>query len=176
MDDIDLITQALHDGKTSEEIDKIFSDADAAFVPKVQAMLGSDGLAQYQAYSQNLGTSLTALQFKDSLTGSDDAKAAKITQLSQLMQQQTQTALSAAGLPSDYQVVPILNFRNIASETTEAQSLALLDSIYAGVASQASSFLSPDEMQKFQEFRSNAIANSRTVLTMNRQLMAPITK
>jgi RNA polymerase sigma factor (sigma-70 family) len=176
MDNIDLVTQALHDGKSGNDLDQMFSTANAALEQKVQAQLGDDGLAQYQDYTKNLLSTLTAEQFNGMLTGDDAAKAAKTQQLTQLLQQQSQTTLAAAGLPADYQTVPILNFRNIASETDADQDLTLLDNIYAGVESQAGSFLSPDELAKFQQFRTNAISNNRTILTMNRKLMAPISQ
>ena len=49
------------------------------------------------------------------LTGDDAAKQAKGKQFYQAMQEETQAALLSVGLPPDYQTVPILNFRNIAS-------------------------------------------------------------
>jgi RNA polymerase sigma factor (sigma-70 family) len=176
MGNIDLITQALHDGRTPAELDQIFSGADADFLQKLQALVGPDNAAQYQEFTKNLDATLTAQQFKAMMTGDDDAKAAKSDQLTQLMEQQTQSALAAAGLPADYQALPILNFRNIASETVANQNITLLDTIYGNVAAQAGSFLSPDELAKFQEFRTTAINNSRAALNMNRQMMAPVSK
>ena len=70
----------------------------------------------------------------------------------------------------------MLNFANIASEEQAAQSLQLMDSIYAQVAARASTFLSADELNKFQEFRTNAIQRSQTMLLVNRKMMAPISK
>jgi RNA polymerase sigma factor (sigma-70 family) len=176
MDNIDLITQSLHDGKTPEELPQVFASSDAALLQNVQDLIGADGLAQYEDYTKNLGSTLTAQQFKSSLTGDDAAVAAKTTQLTQLMEQQTQAALASAGLPADYQTVPILNFQNIASAQEAEQNLNLIDGIYASVAAQAGSFLSPDELAKFQTFRTNAISTSRMVLTMNRQMMAPLSQ
>ena len=176
MDNIDLITQSLHDGKTADQLGQEFSPLNATLLENVQALVGADGLAQYEDYTRNLGSSLTAQQFKTSLTGDDAAVAAKTTQLTQLMEQQTQAALASAGLPADYQTVPVLNFQNIASAQQADQSLSLLDGIYASVAAQAASFLSPDELAKFQLFRTNAISNSRMVLSMNRQMMAPLSQ
>jgi hypothetical protein len=51
-----------------------------------------------------------------------------------------------------------------------------LDGIYDRVAARGSSFLDEKEMKKFQEYRTNAIKNSQTLLMMNRQMMAPIAK
>ncbi len=176
MNNIDLITQALHDKSSPGELDSIFSSADTALAQKIQAEMGDDALAQYQDYTKNLLSTLTAAQFGSLLTGTDAEKAAKTAQLTQLLQQQNVAALAAAGLPADYQTVPILNFRNIASEAEADQNLALLDTIYANTEAQAGSFLSPAELAKFQTFRTNAINTSRNALNMNRQVMAPISQ
>jgi RNA polymerase sigma factor (sigma-70 family) len=176
MDSIDLITQTLHDNKTRGEIDQLFSTLDSAFRDQVETLLGPDGLAQYQDYTKNLASTLTAAQFAGSLTGDPATVADKKSQLIQAMQQATQSALSAAGLPADYQTVPILNFGNIASAEESAQSLQLLDNIYGQVAANAGTYLNADELNKFQEFRTNAIQSSQAQLLMNRNLMAPISK
>jgi RNA polymerase sigma factor (sigma-70 family) len=176
MDSIDLITQALHDNKNQGEIDQLFSAQNSALQDKLLALVGPDGLAQYLDYTKNLASTLTAAQFAGSLTGDPATVADKKSQLLQAMQQATQSALAAAGLPADYQTVPMLNFGNIASEEEGAQSLQLLDSIYGQVAASASTFLNADELNKFQEFRTNALKSSQTMLIMNRKLMAPISK
>jgi hypothetical protein len=49
----------------------------------------------------------------------------------------------------------------------------LLESIYERAATRVPSFLGPDEVKKFAEFRAKAVANSRAALTMNRRMMAP---
>jgi hypothetical protein len=41
-------------------------------------------------------------------------------------------------------------------------------------AALAGSFLSPEELSKFQEFRATAINNNRAALSINRNMMAPI--
>ena len=176
MNSIDLITQALHDNKKQSEVDQMFSALNSGFQEQVQALLGPDGLAQYQDYTKNLASTLTTSQFASGLTGNPEELADKKTQLTQAMQQATQSALAAAGLPADYQTLPILNFGNIASEEEGAQSIQLLDNIYGQVASNAGSFLNPEELGKFQQFRSNAIQSSQATLLMNRQLMAPISQ
>ena len=176
MDNVDLITQALHDDKSPAEVGQIFSASDTAFQGKLQALLGDDALTQYQDYTKNLGSTLTVAQFVDSLTGDPATVADKKSQLLQAMQQATQSALAAAGLPADYQTVPMLNFANIASDEKGVQSLQLLDSIYGQVAASASTFLNADELNKFQEFRTNAINSSKAQLLMNRKLMAPFSK
>ena len=176
MNSVDLITQALHDNKKQGEIDQLFSAQNSALQDQMQALLGPDGLAQYQDYTKNLASTLTASQFAGNLTGDAAAVADKKSQLTQAMQQATQSALSAAGLPADYQTIPMLNFANIASEEEGAQSLQLLDNIYAQVAASASNFLNAEELGKFQEFRSNAIQSSQAQLVMNRKMMAPISQ
>ena len=176
MDGVDLTTQALHDNRTRSEIDQLFSTQNSAFQEQVQALLGPDGLAQYQDYTKNLDSTLTAAQFAGNLTGDPAMVADKKSQLTQAMQQATQSALTAAGLPSDYQAIPMLNFANIASAEEGAQNVQLLDNIYGQVAANAGSFLSPEELAKFQEFRSNAIQSSQAQFIMNRQLMAPISQ
>ena len=176
MDNIDLITQALHDGKSQSEVKQIFSAADTALQGKVQTLLGDDALAQYKNYTQNLASTLTVAQFQGELTGDKAAKEEKKKQFEEVMQQETAAALKSAGLSADYQVFPILNFGNIASEGEANQNLNLLDGIYASVATRSSSFLTPEELASFQTFRTNALNNSRMALTMNRNLMAPLSK
>ncbi|MGD0814020.1 MAG: sigma-70 family RNA polymerase sigma factor [Verrucomicrobiota bacterium] len=176
MNNIDLITQALHDNKTRGEIDQMFSAQNSGFQDQVQALLGPDGLAQYQDYTKNLASTLSASQFAGNLTGDPATVADKKSQLTQAMQQATQSALAGAGLQSDYQTIPMLNFANIASEEEGAQSVQLLDNIYGQVAANAGSYLSAEELTKFQDFRSNAIQSSQAQLIMNRKLMAPISQ
>jgi RNA polymerase sigma factor (sigma-70 family) len=174
MENVGHVTAILRDKPAAEQMNQIFADQDAVLQQQVQALLGPEGAAQYQDYSKNLLSTLTAQQFKDMMTGTDEAKDEKSKQLSQLMQEEVQTALAGAGLPADYQTVPMLNFRNIASEQQGEQSLKLLDDIYQRVATRSSSFLSADELAKFQEFKTTAINNNRAALTLNRTLMAPI--
>ena len=174
MDSIDLITQSLHDKKSRAEIDRLFSSQDLVLRNQVATLLGQEGLAQYLDYSKDLVTSLTAMQFDGNLTGENEAKADKRKQLSQALQEETRAALTAAGLPADYQAVPLLNFRNIASEEQAEQSLKLLEGIYARVAGRANAFLDAEELKKLQEFTAKAIENNRAALLMNRKLMAPI--
>jgi RNA polymerase sigma factor (sigma-70 family) len=174
MENVGHVTAILRDKPGAEQMNQIFADQDATLLQQVQALLGPDGAAQYQDYSKNLLSTLTAQQFKDMLTGSDAAKEDKSKQLTQLMQEEVQAALASAGLPADYQTIPMLNFRNIASEQQGDQSLKLLDDIYQRVATRGGSFLSADELAKFQEFKTTAINNNRAALTLNRTLMAPI--
>ena len=174
MQNVDTITTALRDKPAKEQLDQAFAAQQAQLQQQVSEMLGPDGLAQFNDYSKNLTSTLTALQFKDQMTGTDAEKEAKAQQLTRLMQAETTSALASANLPADYQVLPIMNFANIASEDQGAQSLKLLENIYARVTSQSGSFLSPDELEKFQKFTATAISNNRMALTMNRSMMAPI--
>ena len=176
MDNMDLITQTMHDGKTQAEVRQIFSASDTAFQGNVQALLGDDALTQYQDYTKNLGSTLTVADFAGSLTGDPATVADKKSRLLQAMQQATQSALAAAGLPADYQTVPLINYANIASAEQGAQSLQLWDNIFGQVAASASTFLSADELNKFQEFRTNAINRTQVQLLVNQKLTAPISK
>jgi hypothetical protein len=173
---IDQVTTALRDKLTPEQTDRLFVAQEAALQDQIQTLLGSDGLAQYQSYTKTLLGSLTTAQFGPMLTGSNAEKAQKSKDLFKAVQEETTAALTGAGLTADHQVVPILNFRNIASEQTAEQSLRLLDDIYQQVAARSGAFLSADELTSFQKFRGSAITNSRAALALNRTMMAPISK
>jgi RNA polymerase sigma factor (sigma-70 family) len=170
---IEHITALLRDAKSPAEVDGLFAGREAALLKEVQALLGSEGLAQYQDYTRNLASHATAEQFKAKLTGDAAGKEEKAKQLYQLMQEETQSALATAGLGPDFQTAPMLNLRNIASETIAESSLKLLDGIYERVTERASAFLSPEEINKFSEFRKTAINGNRMALTVNRKMMAP---
>ena len=174
MDNIDVITQALHDKKSRSEIEQLFSAQDSALQAKVATLLGPEGLAEYKDYSKNIVTEITSVQFEKSLTGDTEAKADKKAQISRTMQEEIQSALAAAGLSADFQTLPMLNFRNIASEEFGEQSLKLMDNVFERVSSRAAAFLTPDELKKWQEFGKAAVDNNRTALLMNRKMMAPI--
>lgn len=174
MDNIDLITQALHDGKTRGEIDQIFANSEQQLEGNIGSLLGDDAVTKYKDYNQNLASTLSSDQFESMLTGDTSEKAQKKAQIQEIMQEETVAAVQNAGLPSDYQVVPMLNFANIASPEEGEQSLAMLDGIYSNVEARSSSFLTPGEMASFQSFRTNAISNSRAALSVNRTMMAPL--
>ena len=142
----------------------------------MQALLGDDALTQYQDYTKNLGSTLFVESFGASLTGDPATVTDKKNRLLQAMQEATQSALAAAGLPADYQTVTVMNLGNIASEEACAQNLQLKDNILGQVAARASAFLNTDELNKFQAFRAEAIKNSQTMLLMNRKMMAPISQ
>jgi RNA polymerase sigma factor (sigma-70 family) len=176
MDNLDLSTQALQDGKSQAEVRQIFSASETAFQGKVQALLGDDALTQYQDYRENLGSTLTVGDFAGDLTGDPATVADKKSRLIQAMRQATQSALATAGLPANFQMMPILNSANVASAEQGAQSLQLWDSILGQVAASASNFLTADELNKFQEFRTNVINSTQAQLLVNQKLTAPISK
>jgi hypothetical protein len=174
MENVGHITTVLRDKPTPEQMNELFAGQDAALQEKLQALLGPDGQAQYQDYTKNLLSTLTSEQFKGMLTGDDAVKEQKSKQLAQVMQEETQAALASAGLPADYQTVPMLNFRNIASEQEGERSLKLLEDISHRVSARVGSFLTSEELAKFQEFETTALNNNRAALNLNRTLMAPI--
>lgn len=174
MNNVDHITTALRDKLTPDQMNTLFATQDAALQQQVGALVGPDGLAQYQDYTKNLLATLSAEQFKGMLSGTEAEKEQKSNQLRQLLQEGTRSALANAGLPADYQTVPMLNFGNIASEQQGEQSLNLLNDIFQRAAAGASSFLSAAELAKFQQFTATAISNNRGSLSMNRAFMAPI--
>jgi len=176
MENIDRITEVLRDGKGAAEMEKVFAQQEAALKQKLQALLTPEEYAQYEDYTHNIASHLTAEQFKGMMSGEKEAKDEKAKQLYALMQEETKAALAEAGLPADFQTVPTLNFLNIASEEYGERTLNLLDGIYARVAARAGSFLSPAEVEKFGEFRGMAINGNRMGLTLNRKMMAPGSK
>jgi len=173
MENVDHVGALLRDGKSREEIDQVFTAQEAAMMEKVTALLGPEQLSQYQDYTKNLASYLTAEQFKGEMGGDKAAKDEKSKQLYEVMQQETRAVLGELGLSEDFQTLPILNFRNIASEQDAERNLRLMDTIYERAATRVPSFLGPDEVKKFNEFRAKAVSNSRAALTMNRRMMAP---
>ncbi len=173
MENVDHVTAVLKEGKSPEEMDRVFAQQEADLRDKVKSLIGPDGFAQYQDYTQNLGSYLTAEQFKSQLTGDPAAKEEKSKQLYQLMREQTAAALGEAGLAADFQTLPILNFRNIASEQEAEKNLKFMEHIYDRVSAQAAGFLSSEEIQKFGEFRIKAMEAQRMSLVMNRKMMTP---
>jgi RNA polymerase sigma factor (sigma-70 family) len=176
MNNLDLTVQALRDHKSQAEVRQMFSALDTSFQGKVQALLGDDALTQYQDYTKNLGSTMFVESFGATLTGDPETVADKKSRLLQVMKDATQSALTAAGLPADYQTMTAMNPCNFASEEEGEQSLQLKDNILADVAARASVFLSADELSKWQELRTTAIKNSRNFILMERKLMAPVSQ
>jgi RNA polymerase sigma factor (sigma-70 family) len=102
MESVDYVGAALRDHKSREEIDRLFGAQEAALQDKVKALLGEEGLAQYQDYTRSLGSHLTAEQFKAQMSGDKAAKEEKSRQLYQIMREETAAAIAAAGLPAEY--------------------------------------------------------------------------
>ncbi len=174
MESVGLVTTTLRDKPAADQMESMFAAQDKAMLAQVESLLGPDGLTQYQDYSRNLVSTLTADQYKGMMSGTSDEKALKSQQLAQVIQEASHAVLAEAGLPADYQAVPILNFRNMASEQLGERSLKLLDDIYQRAVAKASSFLTPEDLTKFEEFRKAALDNSRAALNVNRTIMAPI--
>jgi RNA polymerase sigma factor (sigma-70 family) len=174
MRNVDQITTALRDKPSPEQLNQIFGAENATLNQKVQELVGADGVAKFDDYNKNLLSNLTVDQFKSNFTGSDDEKSAKAEKLREAIQQASQSALASAGLPADFQTIPMLNFINIASEQQADQSVKLLQGIYQQVTGGAGGYLSPDEIAKFQTFIGKAIGNNNAALNMNRVVMAPI--
>lgn len=176
MENVDLITQVLRDQPDAAEMERMFAQLEIDLDNKVKSLLGDEAFAKYEEFTRDLSANLTAEQFKGSLTGEGSERDAKKEQLLAAMREEVANALANAGLPPDFQTVPILNFRNIASESHATRNLQLLENIYANVAVRAQSFLGEGELKKFDEFRKRAIDTSRMALDMNRAMMAPIGK
>jgi RNA polymerase sigma factor (sigma-70 family) len=175
MVNIDHVTQVLKEGSSPAEIDRVFAQREAATDAKVKELLGAEAFAHYKEHNEQLISSITAEQFKNMMLKGDN-KEAQGKQLYELLQDERLAVLKSRGLPEDYQLIPTLNFRNIASEAEGRKNIALLDEVYAGVQARATTFLSPEELEKFQEFRAMAVKNNELALTLNRKLMAPGTK
>lgn len=174
MANIDHVQAGLREGKNLQEMEQTFKAEQEATDQKVKDLLGDEAFAQYKEYNQNLLSTITADQFKSMmLTGEKAAKDELGHKLYDLLQQEKQNALANAGLPADFQLVPTMNFQNFASDEAAERNLQLLDSVYGQVQDKAAAFLSPEQLQKFGEFRKMAINNNRVALAVNRKLMAP---
>lgn len=174
LQDVDYITTALRDKISVDDMSKAFASENASLEQNIKDMLGADGLQQYQEYTKNLLGDLSSQQFASELTGSDEEKKVKVEKLRNAINQEMQAMLASAGLPADFQAVPILNFINIASEDQAAQNLKLLDQIYSQVIGKAGQYLTPGEVTALQAFAGKAHSNSDAALKANRSLMAPI--
>jgi RNA polymerase sigma factor (sigma-70 family) len=173
MEGVGHVTTVLRERKSVEEADRLFAAQESALQEKVQRLLGPEALAQFNEYTRDLLSHLSAEQFKPFLSGDKAKKDEQTRQIYQLMQEEKARALASAGLSADFQAIPNLNFRNFASESEADKNLRLLDSIYEQVIQRSTSFLSPEEVQKFNDFRVKAIDNNRLSLIMNRKMMSP---
>jgi len=168
------ISSAMREGKSGEEMEHVFKDQETALANSLQSLLGPEHFAQYQDYTRTLWSRLTSEACKSMLAGDEDVQEKQGERLRQVMQEEAQAAVASAGLDSDFQLVPFLNFRNIVSEEETEKNLALLDSVYKRVSDRAAEFLSPEELKKFSEFREYRIKENRMILTTNRKMMAPL--
>ena len=173
MDNIEQITAVIREGKSAVQMEQLFTEAEMKLGEKVKALLGPEAYSQYQDYTRNLASSITAEQFKGMMSGEAAEKEGKSKQLYAALQAEAQLALANAGLGPDYQLVPTLNFRNFASEAAAERNLLLLDGIYERVMARSGSFLSEADIIKFGEFRTKAINANRMALSVNRKLMSP---
>jgi len=176
MTNVARIGSVLREGKSREEVEQAFKEQENSLNNGIQALLGPELFTQYQDYTRSLWSRLTSEACTSMLAGEDDVKEQQTERLRQVMQEEAQAAMSGAGFDSDFQLVPFLNFRNIASEEETERNLALLDSVYQRVSARAAEFLSPEELKKFDEFRQYRIKENRMILTVNRKMMAPLGK
>jgi hypothetical protein len=152
----------------------MFGAQEADLNAKIRELVGDEAFEKYQDYSMNLVSTISAKQFQSMMTGDKVAKEEKAKQMLQILKEESQAVLAGAGLPADYQLVPMLNFRNIASESEGEKGLALLDSLYTRATPRLETVLTKEDQAKFQEFRAKALENTRAAFVMNRTLMAPI--
>lgn len=148
MDNVDRVTTVLRDKSSPEQINEIFSAEDMLLQDKVRELLGDEGLTEFKQYTGSLLSTITADQFKGMLGGDSPERQAKAKQLTDLIQEESRATLAELGLPDDYQTIPMLNLRNIASEQEGERSLKVLDQIYQRVAARAGGFLNPEEVKK----------------------------
>lgn len=174
MDNVENVTVALREKMGPDQLTQMFGTQEAALNAKVQELVGDEAFEKYQDYSKNLVSTISAKQFKSMMNGDNAAKEEKATRMLQILKEESQAVLAGAGLPADYQLVPMLNFRNIASESEGEKGLQLLDSLYTRATPRLETVLSKEDLVKFQEFRAKALENNRAGFLMNRTLMAPI--
>lgn len=174
MANVSNVTAVLRDKLPLEQADQVFNAQENALQQQIASVLGPEGASDYQEYTRNLLQRLTVEQFKPQLTGEEEAKAEKAKQLEQLLREEAQKVIALNGLSPDYQLVPVLNFRNIAFEAEGEKSVKMLESIYQQVAERGASFLSPEEIEKWKKFKTSGVDNSRTILSLNHTMMEPI--
>jgi hypothetical protein len=174
MDNVENVTIALREKMSVEQADQVFTGKDAELTGKLQELLGEDGFNKYQQYTKDILGNITAHQFKSMMSGDEAARTRKAEEMSKVLNEEARAMLAASNLPADHQLMPMLNFRNIASETEAEKSLKLIDDLYSRSLERLGSVLDKDEIAKFKDLKDMAIANNRAALTMNRNLMAPI--
>ncbi len=173
MQNIEHITKVLREKMDPGEMARVFAEQEAAAMNEIRTLLEPEAVALYEDYNKNLLSHLTAEQFKGLLKGDKATVEAQTQQLYTLLQEESKGALDRAGLAPHFQLVPTLNFLNIASEQTAENNLRLLEEVYSRTASRASGFLSAEELQKFTEFQAKAVNGNRMAIGLNRKMMAP---
>jgi len=138
----------------------------------LRELLGDAGQAEYHAYNRDMLNSMTAKQFTTLLTGDSRSKQAKANHLLELLRAESQQILVQNGLSPDFQLMPTMNFRNFVSEEEFERNLKLLDDLYNNVGTRAS-FLSREELLKWEKFREQSLNGNRSFIAMNRRLMQP---
>jgi RNA polymerase sigma factor (sigma-70 family) len=174
MANVENVTVALRQKMSVEQADQVFANQEATLQANLQQLLGADGLAKYNEHTRDIMPNITSEQFKAMMSGDDEAKKKKAAQMSKILKEETQAVLTANNLPADYQVLPMLNFRNIAYEAEGEKSVQLMEQIYSRAGDRFGDVLDKDELKKFIDLKSKAASNNRGALTMNRALMAPI--
>jgi RNA polymerase sigma factor (sigma-70 family) len=174
MDNVENVTIGLREKMGPNQLTQMFGAQEADLNAKIRELVGDEAFEKYQDYSMNLVSTISAKQFQSMMTGDKVAKEEKAKQMLQILKEESQAVLAGAGLPADYQLVPMLNFRNIASESEGEKGLALLDSLYTRATPRLETVLTKEDQAKFQEFRAKALENTRAAFVMNRTLMAPI--
>src|SRR5260370_35204790 len=71
MANVSNVTSILHDKPTTDQMNQTFATQEAALQQQVQALIGPDGLAQYQDYTKNLLSTLSTQQVTNHTTGTD---------------------------------------------------------------------------------------------------------
>ncbi len=168
------VTALLRDKPSLEQVDRAIAAQEAALDQKVRDLLGPDALTQYQEYTRNLIGQIGAEEVRDKLTGSDDEKTAKVKQLAQLLPEVTKAALADAGLPPDFQPVPELNLRSVASEAGCDRSLTLVKDILLRTVTRSGTFLAPEDIVNLQKYWEGSVRRLKNKLTMERSFLAPV--
>ncbi len=85
--------------------------------------------------------------------------------LRQAFNEEARAALAAAGWPADY---TFDSLRPMTSDQQGERYLALMGDIYDRVAARTSAFFSPEEVEKFKEFRTKDMQQARADFAKSR--------
>jgi len=89
------------------------------------------------------------------------------------MQEQSQLVLAEAGLPSDRLPLSPFDCRDLASEQQGEAGLKLIADIYERTAARSGSFLTAEELVRFDDFRTAGVGYLRSALAISRTMLAP---